>query len=63
LRSKLANWLFDCGQYSAALPHLEWCHNRRPDIKSIMHRIELAESRPDEPMQMVEDAEDAHLVQ
>ena len=63
LRSKLANWLFDCGQYSAALPHLEWCHNRRPDIKSIMHRIELAESRPDEPMQLVEDAEDAQLVQ
>jgi predicted Zn-dependent protease len=63
LRSKLANWLFDCGQYSAALPHLEWCHNRRPDIKSIVHRIELAETRPDEPMRLVEDPEDAKLVQ
>jgi hypothetical protein len=59
LRSKLANWLFDCGQYSAALPHLEWCHNRRPDIKSTIHRIELAEARPDEPLRLAEDPEAA----
>lgn len=63
LRSKLANWLFDCGQYSVSLPHLQWCHDRRPDIKSIVHRIELAEARPDEPMRLVEDPDDAHLVQ
>jgi len=62
LRSKFANWLFDCGQYSAALPHLEWCHNRRPDVSSITHRIELAEMKPDVPSPWVADTDQVHSI-
>ncbi len=55
LRSNLANWLFDHERYSDALPHLEWCHRRRPDIKTITHRIETAQVKADQLTQMAED--------
>lgn len=55
VRSTFAYWLFDHGQYSEALPHLEWCHRRRPDIPSIGRRIEVALSRSDKPTTLAEE--------
>ena len=58
LRWNLGHWLYERGQYSEALPHLEWCHHRRPDIKSITQQIELAHSKSDWPLQLAEDLND-----
>lgn len=60
LRSSLAGWLFDHGRYSEALPHLEWCHRRRPEEQVFVKRIEIASTRSDRPLQMAEQPESSH---
>lgn len=55
LRCKLANSLYDQGRYSEALPHLEWCHRRRPDDNAMTKRVAVAESRSHLPTQMAEE--------
>ena len=52
LRAHLAVWLFNHGQYSESLPHLEWCHRRHPENKSMAKRIEVAVTTPDQPTQI-----------
>ncbi len=54
LRSSLSGWLFDHGRYSEALPHLEWCHRRRPEVQVFAKRIEIASTRSDLPLQIAE---------
>ena len=53
-RSYLSKLLFDRGRYSEALPHLEWCHRRHPDVKAFTQRIEIASTKSDLPLQIAE---------
>ena len=62
LRSNLANDLFSQGRYSEAIPHLEWCHRRRPDIQMITQRIEMALGRVDKPKQLAQEVESTEKV-
>ena len=53
-RSYLSKLLYDRGRYSEALPHLEWCHRRHPEVQAFTNRIEVASTRSDLPLQMAE---------
>jgi len=63
LRNTLANWLYEQGQFSAALPHLEWCHRRRPDLKAISLRIETANKKSDRSTQIAAETDDGQRTQ
>ncbi len=53
-RFNLSKLLFDRGRYSEALPHLEWCHRRHPEMQVFAQRIEIASTSSDLPLQIAE---------